>query len=475
MENQRPIAVDLFAGVGGMTLGFEQAGFDVLASVEIDPIHCATHEYNFPMWTAICASVTEISGDDIRAKSKIGDRDVDVVFGGPPCQGFSMMGKRAFDDPRNQLVSHFMRLVKELNAKYFVMENVKGLTLGNHRQFLDEVIENFKENGYRILNPYKVLNASHFGVPQHRERLFLIGCRQDLTLPSYPSPSTKPAKAKRIPKELLDLPDCPTVRDAIADLPDVAQYPELMQQDWCVAEFHEPQNDYSRYLRGFGSDKIDLSYSRYYNPKELTASLLEFNVYGTEVSSRVKLLEHLLSKAEQEAKTIISSNVDANLLTSSIGTLHTPMSISRFRSTANGEVEKISRFLKLDPDGICNTLRAGTPSNRGAFTAPRPIHPHEARCITVREAARLHSYPDWFRFHVTKWHGFRQIGNSVPPLLARAVATELREILGVKLKKPSQKVILSKAKDLQIKMVEAAEKYGVDPHVIEPRIRQEID
>ncbi|MFO0211734.1 MAG: DNA cytosine methyltransferase, partial [Pseudanabaena sp.] len=127
MGNQRPIAVDLFAGVGGMTLGFEQAGFDVLASVEIDPIHCATHEYNFPMWKVICASVTDISGDDIRQKSDIGDREVDVVFGGPPCQGFSLMGKRAFDDPRNQLVSHFMRLVTELRAKYFVMENVKGL------------------------------------------------------------------------------------------------------------------------------------------------------------------------------------------------------------------------------------------------------------------------------------------------------------------------------------------------------------
>ncbi|NUN63686.1 DNA cytosine methyltransferase [Pseudanabaena biceps] len=428
MGNQRPIAVDLFAGVGGMTLGFEQAGFDVLASVEIDPIHCATHEYNFPMWSAICASVTQISGDDIRQKSKIGDREVDVVFGGPPCQGFSLMGKRAFDDPRNQLVSHFMRLVTELNAKYFVMENVKGLTIGNHSQFINEVIENFENSGYKILKPYQVLNASHFGVPQHRERLFLIGCRQDLILPNYPLPITKPAKAKRIPKSLVDLPDSPTVHDAISDLPDVTKYPELMYQDWCIATFREPESDYSRYLRGLSSNEFDLSYSRYY---------------------------------------------DSQKLTSSIGTLHSPTSISRFRATANGEVEKISRFLKLDPDGISNTLRAGTPSNRGAFTAPRPIHPHQARCITVREAARLHSYPDWFRFHVTKWHGFRQIGNSVPPLLARAVAAKLMEALGVTLEKPSPKVILPEPTDLQIKMVAAAKKYGVDSHVIEPRAKKE--
>src|SRR5208283_2426639 len=87
--------------------------------------------------------------------------------------------------------------------------------------------------------------------------------------------------------------------------------------------------------------------------------------------------------------------------------------------------EPVSRFHKLDPHGICNTIRAGTASDRGAFTSPRPIHPSSPRCITVREAARLHSYPDWFRFHVTKWHGFRQIGNSVPPLLAQAVAAQI--------------------------------------------------
>jgi DNA (cytosine-5)-methyltransferase 1 len=426
MGNQRPIAVDLFAGVGGMTLGFEQAGFDVLASVEIDPIHCATHEYNFPMWSAICASVTNISGDDIRGRSKIGDREVDVVFGGPPCQGFSLMGKRAFDDPRNQLVSHFMRLVKELNAKYFVMENVKGLTLGNHRQFLDEVIESFQANGYDLLNPYKVLDASNFGVPQHRERLFLIGCRQGLQLPNYPSPITKPAKAKRMPKELINLPDSPTVRDAIADLPDVTKYQELSDRDWCVASYKQAKSFYSQCLRGLKTDPNNLAYSRQY---------------------------------------------DAKLLTSSIGTVHSATSIARFRDTKNGEVEKISRFLKLDPDGICNTLRAGTPSNRGAFTAPRPIHPEQPRCITVREAARLHSYPDWFRFHSTKWHGFRQIGNSVPPLLARAVAHQLIEIMELKIQPPKSIVPLINHEVLQIKMIQATEKYGVDAHVIESRVK----
>lgn len=424
MGNQRPIAVDLFAGAGGMTLGFEQAGFDVLASVEIDPIHCATHEYNFPMWTAICASVTEISGDDIRQRSKIGDREVDVVFGGPPCQGFSMMGKRAFDDPRNQLVSHFMRLVKELNAKYFVMENVKGLTLGNHRQFLDEVIENFEENGYHIINPYKVLDASHFGVPQHRERLFLIGCRQGLKLPNYPSPITKPAKAKRIPKDLVGLPDSPTVRDAIAGLPDISQYSEFMQQDNFQVEFGQ-FSEYVKLINNFSESNF--GYQRKYDKKLLTSSLM--------------------SK-------------------------HQETSIQRFRDTVQGEVESISRFYKLALDGISNTLRAGTPSNRGAFTAPRPIHPITPRCITVREAARLHSYPDWFRFHKTIWHGFRQVGNSVPPLLAKAVASQIIQVINLSCTLNDEVYTLGEEKLLQFNMRAASLHYKVSSNTIEPRSKK---
>jgi DNA (cytosine-5)-methyltransferase 1 len=424
MGSQRPIAVDLFAGAGGMTLGFEQAGFDVLASVEIDPIHCAIHEYNFPMWNAICASVTNISGDDIRAKSKIGDREVDVVFGGPPCQGFSLMGKRAFDDPRNQLVSHFMRLVTELNAKYFVMENVKGLTLGSHRQFVDEVIDNFEKNGYKVLKDYQVLNASHFGVPQHRERLFLIGCRQDLALPNYPLPFTKPAKAKRIPKNLVDLPNSPTVGDAIADLPDISKYPELIKQDSC--EF--TVKDFSKYVEIINNFiEPNFGYKRKYNEHILTSSLM--------------------SKHRESSK-------------------------QRFAATAQGEVEKISRFYKLALDGISNTLRAGTPSNRGAFTAPRPIHPNSLRCITVREAARLHSYPDWFGFHKTIWHGFRQVGNSVPPLLAKAVASQIFNAMNLSPTIDEEIYSLGDLKLLHFNMTTASLYYNVSPNTIEPRSKK---
>jgi DNA (cytosine-5)-methyltransferase 1 len=395
MAKTRPIAVDLFAGAGGMTLGFEQAGFDILASVEIDPIHCAIHKFNFPFWTVICKSVEETTGKEIR-------------------NGFSLMGKRSFDDPRNSLVFHFIRLVVELQPKFFVLENVKGITVGKHKEFIAEIINQFTESGYQIDANYQVLNAANYGVPQNRERLFLLGAREDLELPKYPEKMIFPNLKS------------PTVWDALQDLPVIENYPELYQQDWILTEFSNPSN-YAKKLRNLEIAKNNYSYKRQY---------------------------------------------DLTLLTSSLRSKHSPESMERFASTPHGKIESISRFHKLDPDGLCNTLRAGTPSNKGAFTSPRPIHPFIPRCITVREAARLHSYPDWFRFHPTKWHGFRQIGNSVPPLLAQAVAEEIIKVLDIKSSQPQGIKDLGDISLLTFDMSAAAKYFGVNPHGIEPRTRK---
>lgn len=424
-HKNRPIAVDLFAGAGGMTLGFEQAGFDVLASIEIDPIHCATHEFNFPFWTVFCKSVVDLTEAEIRSRSSIGNREIDVVFGGPPCQGFSLIGKRVFQDPRNSLVNHFIRLVLQLQPKYFVLENVKGMTLGKHKEFISTIIHEFEKNGYKLRKDYKVLNAADYGVPQNRERLFLLGCRQDLELPNYPEQITISPKSKKVTlNHQFSL--SPTVLDAIGDLPKVENYIELFKKDSVIADFGKP-SDYGRQLRGLCSSEHDYSYARKY---------------------------------------------DSRMLTSSLRTKHSLESIKRFESTPVGKIEPVSRFYKLDLEGICNTLRAGTPSNRGAFTSPRPIHPLSPRCITVREAARLHSYPDWFRFHVTKWHGFRQIGNSVPPLLAKAVASEIIKILDIRLSKPGIMQELGNENLLMFDMSQAARSYGVNPQILQPRARK---
>lgn len=406
----RPIGVDLFAGAGGLSLGFEQAGFDVVAAVEIDPIHCATHEYNFPATKTICASVVDLSGSQIRELANIGNQEIDVVFGGAPCQGFSMIGKRALDDSRNQLVSHYVRLVKELKPKYCVFENVKGLTLGKHAQFLTELIDELGTSGYQVLLPYKVLNAAKFGVPQSRERLFLIAARTDQVMPEYPEELSVRA----------------TVIDAIGDLPDADTFETLATTDAVKAKW-KTTSPYARKLRGLLSDETDYSYPRIF---------------------------------------------DQNMLTCSLVTEHTDVSKARFHATLPGKVEAVSRFLRLHPEGLCNTLRAGTDSARGAHTSPRPIHPSYARVLTVREAARLHSYPDWFRLHATKWHGFRQIGNSVPPLLGRAVATSVINALGISPQKPQTSISLGNTSLLNMNMGQAAAYFLVNKNVIAQRARK---
>lgn len=422
-KNKRPIGIDLFAGAGGFSLGFEQAGFDVVGAVEIDPIHCSIHEYNFPNCTVICKDVSRLSGEEIRDVLGLGAADIDVVFGGAPCQGFSMIGKRTLDDPRNSLINHFVRLVVELNPKYFVFENVYGLTVGAHRKFLEELINEFEDKGYNVIHSYKVLDASFFGVPQFRRRLFMIGGRSTLALPKYPEPSTVPAGRKK-PKP--EIPYGPSVNDAIGDLPDVDQILALEDKDFAKVAKGKPSK-YAKTLRGETKLEDDYSYPRKY---------------------------------------------DAALLTCSASTNHSLKARKRFKDTPPGESEPISHFLKLEPGGICNTLRAGTASDRGAFTSARPIHPLYPRCITVREAARLHSYPDWFRFHATKWHGFRQIGNSVPPLLAKAVASEIAKVLNLNIEQPKSEIKLGDLSLVSLNMKDASNRYSVPSNVIAQRQRE---
>lgn len=421
----RPKAIDLFAGAGGMSLGFEQAGFDIVASVEIDPIHCAVHKFNFPNTLTICADISNLTGESILESVGLSKGEVDVIFGGPPCQGFSMIGKRLIDDPRNALVGHFARIVKEIRPRYFVMENVPGLTVGHAKQILNQFIEEFQDTGYGVL-PYKVLNAANYGVPQNRRRVFVIGYRNDVKRPNYPVPITAIRGKKGIDglKES-ELPWCPSIYEALADLPDIDFFEELLHSD-SVPFKCQPKSKYASFLHGTLADPEDFSYPRVWNP---------------------------------------------DILTSSLRTNHTAASRERFAQTPGGEVEKVSRFFKLHNEGISNTLRAGTDSKRGAYTSPRPIHPVFNRVISVREAARIHSFPDWFRFHVTKWHGFRQVGNSVPPLLARAVAKEIVRAIGVNPEKPKESLVLGDEDLLKMDMTEAAQYFNVPRDVIGTRTR----
>lgn len=407
---RRPIGIDLFAGAGGLSLGFEQAGFDIAAAVEIDPVHCAVHAHNFPHCKVIARSVTKLTGAQIRACAGLGDRHVDVVFGGAPCQGFSLIGQRALDDPRNSLVKDFVRIVRELDAAYFVFENVKGLALGHHRKFLHELIDAFDANGYDVRRDWRVLNAYEYGVPQDRQRLFLIGAKRGLPVPSYPSEITSKPGTRN------GLPNGPTCLDALRDLPDVERFKQLLDTDEVETSKWGKPSDYARLMRCLDAKGWHFGYRRIWN---------------------------------------------RNLLASSLRTYHTDISRRRFSETSPGEVEPISRLFKLPPKGVSNTLRAGTDSARGAFTSPRPIHFKYDRCVTVREMARLHGFPDWFRFHETKWHGARQIGNAVPPPLARAVASRVLEAIGIRPTKPRTKLKLGDRALLRMGMKEASEYWGI--------------
>ncbi len=411
----RPIGIDLFAGAGGLSLGFEQAGFDVAAAVEIDPVHCAVHKFNFPRTAILPHPIETLTGGDIATAARLDGRPVDCVFGGAPCQGFSLIGHRALDDPRNHLVREFVRIVAELDARTFVFENVKGLTVGRHRGFLDELVEEFAEAGYAVRVPWRVLNAGNFGVPQHRERLILLGARRGEALPVYPEPTTNLSGGRR---RIGNLPDGPTCGDALGDLPDADGFEALKGSDSVRTKNFGKPSAYAARLRCLSNDAWHCGYVREWDPAKLT---------------------------------------------SSARTAHTGISRRRFQETEPGATEPISRFFKLSEEGVSNTLRAGTDGARGAFTSPRPIHYRFERCVTVREMARLHGFPDWFRFNATKWHGARQIGNAVPPPLARAIADSVTVALRTASMPPEGTVKLGKPTLLEFDLSAAASHFGIEP------------
>jgi len=292
--------------------------------------------------------------------------------------------------------------VNELRPSYFLFENVKGLTIGKHKHFLEEIIQELQSIGYQILSPWRVLNAKDYGVPQSRERLFLIGTKKGGALPEYPQ------------SELYESISC---EEALGDLPDAEDFQELLESDEVPFKYSKRASGYSSLMRCANDRGWRFGYKRKWSPKRLTSSLR---------------------------------------------TNHTDISRRRFKETPPGTVESVSRFYRLSEDGVSNTLRAGTDSARGAFTSPRPIHYKYPRCITVREMARLHGFPDWFRFHETKWHGARQIGNAVPPPLAYALGRELVRLIKPKLEQPKEYLQLGELELLRMDMSSASKYWGVE-------------
>jgi DNA (cytosine-5)-methyltransferase 1 len=411
-SERRPVAVELFSGAGGMSLGFEQAGFDVLAAVEYDPVHAATHSFNFPLTEMLCRDVRRIDADDVRAAAARGwrrhrpggpawDGQLDAIFGGPSCQGFSIIGGRDELDERNLLLEEFVRLVISLRPKSFCVENVPGLLEPRFAKLRDRAFGQLFDAGYEFVLPKKPLNAADFGVPQNRKRVLILGVMQG------PPPSPPMASEEVV-----------TVAQALDGLPSPCRYPALLHDDQVVLRKNDQRRReksvsvYARQMSGLDPEPLDLS-----RPRQWLATLL--------TNSRL--------------------------------TVHQDDTVLRFGSTPGGGVEETSRAYRLHPESPARTLRAGTGRERGAFSAPRPIHPLEPRVITVREAARLHSFPDWFRLHTTNWHGHRQIGNAVPPRLARAAARSILDALNFAPRRARRALDLGESSLLRLSLREAME------------------
>lgn len=368
-----PRLLNVFAGAGGLALGFEQAGCAIAGALESDPVHAVTFKRNFPHTAIGCGPV------EVEALDRLVDGgDFDVVAGSLPSSAFSVGGRRDPDDERRQLLPRFIDIVAATRPMAYALEAVPGILSSANATPLHRALARLSSAGYATPQIW-YLDAADFGIPQTRSRVWIVGVGEGLQTPTTPIPTVipvhrRPAGLPVLPRE--GLPVGPTVWDAISDLPDPMEHVELRRGDRMRRLSAWPNS--SRWAAALAADKpIGFSPCR-----------------GT----------------------------DPSLLTASQATDHTMESVWRFVQTPPGTAEPVSRFYRLHLEGLSRTLRAGTGRDRGSFTGPRPLHPTQPRVITVREGARLQGFPDWFGFNATKWHGFHQVGASAPPPVARAIA-----------------------------------------------------
>ena len=368
-----PNVIDLFAGAGGLSLGAARAGFDVVSAVEIEPHAIATHAANFPMTRHIQKNMMELNGGELLAISEIPHGQLDGLIGGPPCQGFSNMGHRNVDDVRNGLFIKFFELVEETQPLFFAAENVPGIMNSKYDQIRGIAFEHLC--GYHVLPPIKV-DASEYGAPTTRTRVFFLGFRDDIRITPF---TISDIERMKIPVKKRT-----NTRQALEGLPNICYQKDSVGIMSISNEYHNKDMPhiqskffYER-VTGMRPDGLgDMDYvHRYIHKREVNGFL---------------------------------------------PTKHTYAVRDRYARLKYGQQDSISKSTRLNPDGYCPTLRAGTGPEKGSYQAVRPIHYAYDRVITPREAARLQGFPDWFKLPDTIWHGFRQIGNSVSPIVAERV------------------------------------------------------
>ena len=362
--------IDLFAGVGGISSGFKKAGFEVVSANEYESEIANTYIKNHPGTKMIVEDITKVKSKDLLN----GEKEIDVIVGGPPCQGFSMAGRRirnggAFlNDPRNELFKEFIRVVKDIKPKVFVMENVAAMLNIHDGAVKDEIIRKFKEIGYDT--KVHVLLAADYGVPQLRKRAVFIGNRIGIDPEDF-----FPNKTHGTEKENPYV----TVAETILDLPKV--------------------------LAGSGIFETE-----YTSTKELTQYQKERR------GKSKKLYNHQATKHDPRIIEILKSIKEGD------GRSSLPMALQT-KSVHSGAFGRINR----NKPAYTITTRFDTPS------VGRVTHPSQHRALTPREAARIQSFDDDFIFYGSKSSIGIQIGNSVPALLAQAIALRILEVLNKKL------------------------------------------
>lgn len=340
--------IDLFCGAGGLSYGFEWSGYEVLLGIDNDQKAIETFELNHKGAKSICGDITSINYEkDI--KPLIGNKTIDVIIGGPPCQGMSLSGPRKFEDPRNRLYLSYIRLVEEIQPKAFVIENVPGLVSLFGGQIKDSIVEKFTAMGYKV--EYKILCSADYGVPQNRKRVVFVGRKSG----NFEYPPIDPNKI--------------TCSMALSDLPPLDK--ELGEE---VSDYaQDPQNSYQILMR----------------------------------SNSKRVLNHVAAKHSEKVQNIISLVPDGG------NYKNLP---EEYRNSRNFHVAW-TRFASNKPAPTIDT------GHRHHF------HYKYNRVPTVRECARLQSFPDNFKFLGNKTQQFRQVGNAVPPLMAKAIADQLKKTL----------------------------------------------
>jgi DNA (cytosine-5)-methyltransferase 1 len=384
--------IDLFAGAGGLSEGLSEAGFRGLFSNEIMPEYSRTYKLNHPDATVVTADIRELDPVQIRKSLSLKRGELDLVAGGPPCQGFSINAPiRSMLDKRNHLFKDFLRFVDAFAPRAVLIENVPGLVSFEDGATLHAILDSLADIGYGV--GVRILGAAYYGVPQMRWRTVIVGLRGKNVPPSifpepiYHAPIRPNFTTMFCGQSLLKMPSPETdstfvtVDQAVDDLPPLANGE---QGDKVKQYSNNPRCDYQRRARIGTTGVIN------HEAPRLSAINLQRLKYIRPGGNWTDIPDELLPKGMQKAK----------------------------------KSDHTKRYGRVDPKGLASTILTKCDPHWGAY-----FHYDQDRAFTVREAARIQSFPDRFIFSGTQSQQFAQVGNAVPPLLAYAIGLAIKSVL----------------------------------------------